>query len=502
MVNATQHLVLATIEEGARALSLRVLGAYAESLGVRTTLLRIIKPLATIGHPVTFSAREVATIARFLEEEEVTHLGFYLMTATLKPYRLLVRALRDAGFGGVVMAGGVHASLCPEESLVDGADYAVRGPGELALEAILAAEEPVSIPGLVWRENGELRVNAQSAEQRIDLDSIPYQLLRFDQDKVLLEGKLRPYTRKVHDRFAGWGGRQYDMMTSRGCPNRCTYCCNVDRTETCRQSVDRVIGELRHLREQHPWIEGVNFQDDIFFAGPREWLDEFCRRMPAEVGLPFIVRMIPRLVTRERVEQLKAGGCHYVTMGLQGSDRINRSLYLRQENRRSFLTAAQIILRAGLYLSIDVIVHNPYETEEDLREVAETLNALPRPNWGVVTLALTPFPRTELHRRLEEDGLLERVAADPYDSMLLASRPGAYLTPRFWLLVMKTLLPVVSPEVGARLIALDPSRPENVASAENLARRVLRAKRASAWLRKRAPWLYRRLERAQRRMAK
>jgi len=502
VVCVVKHLVLATIEEGVRALSIRVLGAYAESSGVRTTLLRIIKPLATFGHPVTFSTREVATIARFLEARKVTHLGFYLMTATWKPYQLLVQALRDTGYGGIVVAGGVHATLCPEESLVDGADYAVQGPGELALEAILKEERPTNIPGLVWRENGDIRVNAQSATQRLALDSIPYQLLRFDRDEVLLAGKLRPYTRKIHERFAGWGGKQYDMMTSRGCPNRCTYCCNVDRTETCRQSVDRVIGELRHVREQHPWMAGVNFQDDVFFAGPEGWLDELCRRMPREVGLPFIVRMIPRLVTRERVERLKAGGCHYVTMGLQGSDRINRTLYLRKENRESFLAAAKVVLKAGLYLSIDVIVHNPYETEEDLREVAETLNALPRPSWGVVTLALTPFPRTALRRRLEEDGMLGRVAADPYDSMLLPSRPGAYLTPRFWLLLMKTLLPVVPPTLGARLIALDPSRPENLATVERLANRVRRAQRISSWMRDRVPWLYRRLERAQRRMAR
>ena len=43
-IPASQHLVLAAIEDGVRALSIRVLGAYAESLGVRTTLLMIVRP--------------------------------------------------------------------------------------------------------------------------------------------------------------------------------------------------------------------------------------------------------------------------------------------------------------------------------------------------------------------------------------------------------------------------------------------------------------------------
>ena len=37
------HLVLVTIEEGVRALAVRALGAYAESLGHRTTLLMILR---------------------------------------------------------------------------------------------------------------------------------------------------------------------------------------------------------------------------------------------------------------------------------------------------------------------------------------------------------------------------------------------------------------------------------------------------------------------------
>lgn len=483
-----------------RALSIRVLGAYAESLGVRTTLLPIVKPLATMGSPVTFSRREVTEIARFLDAEQVTHLGVYLMTATLKPYRLLAQALRQAGYGGVIMAGGVHATLCPEESLVDGADYAVQGPGEIPLKMILDGEEPGTIPGLVWRKNGGVQANAQSSSQRMDLDALPIQLYRFDQDRVLIDGKLRLHTWKIHRAYGDWGGRQYDIMTSRGCPNQCTYCCNVNRTKTCRQSVDRVIDELKQLREKHPQIEGVNFQDDAFFAGPREWVEEFCRRMKAEVGFPFIIRMIPRLVTPERIELFKSGGCHYVTMGLQGSDRINRTLYKRQENKASFLKAAKAVLDAGLYLSIDVIVHNPYETEDDLREVARTLNSLPRPNWGVVTLPLTAFPRTALYNRFAKDERLDELATDPYDSMLIPSGTGGYLTPEFWLLIMKLLLPAVPSELGAQLVAMDPSSPTDVKNVVRLARRVQRARKLSGWLRRRMPGLYRRLTLMQRRL--
>jgi len=485
-----------------RALTIRVLGAYAESLGARVTLLVIVKPLATAGKPLVFAPSEIRRVARFLRREAVTHFGMYLMTATLKPYALLAKGLRDAGFGGVILAGGVHATLCPEESLVEGADFAVQGPGELPLKMLFEGADPATIPGLVWRRVGAVVANPQDAAQRVDLDSLPYPLFRFGRDKVLLKGRLRPYTWRVHRRFADWHGQYYDVITSRGCPYRCAYCCRVDTGAIRRASVGRVIGELTHLRAEHPEIAGVNIQDDAFFYGAEDWVKDFCRRMRAEVGLPFIVRMIPKFVTPERLELLKSGGLEYVTMGLEGSSRINRTLYKRPEDKGSFLQAARAVLDAGLHLSVDVIIDNPYEKEEDLREVAQTLNALPRPNWGVVALSLTPFPHTPLYERCAKDKMLGRFATDAYDAMLMPTKEGGYTTPHFWRVLITELLPAIGPHMAAPLIAAGPNDPKAMQTVEHLAKWTRRVSKLNAFIRDYVPFLYRFLVRRQRRLGK
>lgn len=478
------------IDEDERPVSLRVLGAYAESLGVRTTLLMIIKELASFGHPVEFTAREIGQIAGFLKKEKVTHLGFYLMTVTLKPYALLVKALRAAGFGGVIMAGGVHATLCPEESLVEGADYAVQGPGELPLKMILEGQPPESIPGLVWRQDGKIRKNAQTDAQKLDLNELPFPLFRFDRDRILADGKLQLLNWRRHTKYCSWDGRYYDMATSRGCVFKCAYCCNVNGAPVRRANVDHVIAELKNLRKIEPRITGVNIQDDSFFSGSDAWLKEFCSRMKEEVGLPFIVRMSPAFVTRERIELLKSAGLEYVTMGLEASSRLNKHIFHRHETPQSYLKAARIVLEAGVYLSTDILINNPYETEADLREVAQTLNALPRPGWGVVGLSLTPFPNTALYARCLKDKMLERFATDAYDSMLVASRPGGYITPRFWLLLNMKILPRVSGAVGEQLIEMGPGNPQAVMRVETLASYLKKSAAVTAFMRKYVPWLY------------
>ncbi len=487
---AAPHLVLATIDEEARPLSLRVLGAYAEAQGIRTTLLVLLQQLGRVGLPVDFSRAEVRQVAAFLRRENVTHLGFYLMTASLKPYTRLVTALRAAGFRGLIMAGGVHVSLCPAESLVPGADFAVQGPGELPLRMIIGGADPATIPGLVWRRNEEIVVNAVAAEQKLDLADLPLPMFRFDRDKILIKGRLRPFTWRLHEQHAGWHGRYYDLVTSRGCVYRCAYCCNVYGAPVQRASVDRVIAELVAMRRAAPGIRGVNIQDDSFYSGSEEWLREFCQRMKTEVGLPFIIRMIPRFVTPARLEMFKAAGLQYVTMGLQGSTRVNREVFNRKEDSRSFLKAAQAVLAAKLWLSIDLIVHNPYETEADLREVALTLNQLPRPHWWIVALALTPFPNTPLYARCVKDRMLDRFATDAYDSMLIPSRPGGYQTPTFWLQLIRIVLPRVSPEMGAKLIALGPQDPRAAQMVNRLAKSIEATRKATGWLRDNVPTGY------------
>jgi radical SAM superfamily enzyme YgiQ (UPF0313 family) len=385
----------------------------------------------------------------------------------------------------------VHVALCPEESLVDGANYAVQGPGERPVQMILEEADPATVPGLVWRSGGQVHVNRTSPAQKLDLDDLPLPLFRLDRDWVLLKGKVRVLSRAVLRRYGGWHGFYYDLVTSRGCVYNCAYCCNVDGAPVRRSSVDRVMAELKNVRATAPWISGINIQDDSFYTGSDEWVAQFCARMKTDVDLPFIVRMIPRYVSAERLATLSDAGLEYVTMGLETSSRLNKQLFNRPETVQTFLKAARAVLDAGLLLSIDVLVDNPYETEADLREVAETLNALPRGNWGIVALSLTPFPNTPFYRRCVKDRFLDRFATDAYDAMLMPSRPDGYRTPRFWKLLITTVLPRVNAQIGARLIAAGPAHPPAVQIVERLASAITRTARITTRLRDETPLLYR-----------
>jgi len=105
-------------------------------------------------------------------------------------------------------------------------------------------------------------------------------------------------------------GRQYHIMTQRGCPYSCSFCIESEYQEMFgkkdslrRRSVDLVIAELVQAKRKHD-VEAVMFYDDVFTVN-RRWLREFAPRYKAEVGLPFWCYTYPRTTRPEDMRLLR-----------------------------------------------------------------------------------------------------------------------------------------------------------------------------------------------------
>ena len=178
-------------------------------------------------------------------------------------------------------------------------------------------------------------------------------------------------------------------------------------------------------------------------------------------------------------------------MGLEGSDRVNREVYNRKETSDSFLKAARTVLDVGT-LALDRL-HHPQPLRDRRRICGRSrraLNALPRPNWWIVCLSLTPFPGHAALRPLRaRTGCWTGLPPTP-TTPCSSRRPGGYRTPAFWLDLITVVLPNVNPALGERLIAAGPEDPQNAATVRSLAKWFRIAKQTTGWLRDRTPWLY------------
>ncbi len=328
-------------------------------------------------------------------------------------YQLAGRISRrvKASIDPVVVWGGIHPQTCPEDSLQH-CDIVASGEGEYVLVELTdrmgLGRDYTDVRG-TWVKSGGGIVKNPPRMLIPDLDLLP-------PTDLSSAGKYYLGTNAWRD-VADWDRRAvgYDIMMVRGCPFECTFCIhNFTRTATQglgtyvrRRSVDHVMTELRAAKAARPNLRTVAFSDDIF-APARPWLEEFCARYKAEIGLPFIMYSYPRMVDEKRVQLMRPAGLWATTMGIQsGSARIRRDYYERETSNEEILNAAWLLHKHGVILNFDFIGDNPYETDADREETVDLLCKLPKPFYFNY-FSLTYFPGVDLTNWALRDGLIQR----------------------------------------------------------------------------------------------
>ena len=201
------------------------------------------------------------------------------------------------------------------------------------------------------------------------------------------------------------------MITTRGCPFNCGYCANASLSKVYgrkvrERSVENCMEELRSVKKD-PYVLYINFQDDCFFVHDREWIKRFCKEYKKDVHLPFIVRAIPTLLDREKLFMLRDAGLSVVIMGIQSaSDRVNFYIYNRQIKFQSVKKAAELISEVKALPYYEMIVDNPYETEEEMIETIDSMITLRKP-YTISLAHLTFFPGTPLTERALNDKIVD-----------------------------------------------------------------------------------------------
>ncbi len=329
----------------------------------------------------------------------------------MKP-SLLGRKIRQEFPGIPIVIGGVHCTMVPEEVARDGVekglwDYICLGEGEYAMkklaERIERGGDTSSIPN-IWVIRGK-KIYRNRLGVFTDISSLPRK------DYFLFE--LERITREK----GGW----LSMLTSRGCPYRCSYCFNREivklymekgevrssREYLRRYPVQRIMDELRELKKMLPSLKVIIFDDDLFTLHKGYVLD-FCRHYRENgIGLPFVVNAHVQSFDAEIARALAEAGCIIVKFGLEsGSPRVRREILERPMSNEKIARTFEICENHGLHSSAFIMLGLPTETREELME---TVSLCGRVKMGRFRWALFfPFPGTRAHAIAEEKGLIDR----------------------------------------------------------------------------------------------
>ena len=400
------RVLFVSFQENSDVIGVKYLHAYLRSKDHESAILLV---------PGEGSA-DVAAAEDYVVAYRPEALCYSAMSYEFDRARRFARELRERFDGCPTVIGGIHATADPEACL-DVADVVVRGEGEETLVELLEVlrdgrlDGLDAVAGIVFKRDGQV-VHTPVRPPMQDPDTLPYPGHLPEAMAVVHGGRVRPLRDPaIRKRYVRYRGTFLSVVSSRGCPYACTYCCNsalkglYGATRVRMRDADRVVDEIVQEVREFPGILYVNFQDDCFLMHPIEWVARFAERYGKEVGIPFIVRTTPRHITREKLEVLKAAGLRWVFMGLQtGSDRVNEQVYQRYVTAEQFLEAARTISSLGLCPWYDIILDNPYETEQDHLATIDLLLRTPHP-FQFDLFSLDYFPGTELRRRALADGI-------------------------------------------------------------------------------------------------
>jgi anaerobic magnesium-protoporphyrin IX monomethyl ester cyclase len=289
--------------------------------------------------------------------------------------------------------GGPHVGIYPEITLsLSFVDSVIVGDGEYPFLNLcnMIAEDATSntIPGLHFKQwgvaKGEL---CYYVEKQIDEVPIP--------DRTFLD--IKKYSSVL-----GKSSFTTTMITSRGCPNSCTFCKLRFQKTLCR-SAESILEEFRQIEELG--IGEVEIYDDTFTWSERRLLAICEGLIKQKNSVKWAVRDRVSNADPEVLKLMNRAGCNRIHYGVESGverilKRIKKNITLEQA-RNAVMWAKNANMTVLAYFMFG----NLDETIEDMHKTIAFAIELD-PHYCEFSITI-PYPGTELYREALSAGIIQ-----------------------------------------------------------------------------------------------
>ncbi|MCX4245087.1 B12-binding domain-containing radical SAM protein [Paraliomyxa miuraensis] len=332
--------------------------------------------------------------------------------------RALLAAIRRRHPEVLLVAGGENASAYWEHMLrqCPALDACVRGEGEASMLELVAAwseGRPLeSVAGVAVRVDGRPTQTPDRPRLRT-LDAWP----RPAWDLFPLEPYLR---HRGHGGVAR--GRSLPLLTSRGCPYRCTFCSSPSMWTTRYERRDpaRVVDELEDLVARH----GIDNFDlhDLTALLTKRWILAFCDELQRR-GLR-VTWQLPSGTRAEAIDdevaaRLYDAGCRNFCYAPESGSEATLERIGKRVRLPVLLRSLRGAVEAGLRTEANIIIGFPHERAADLlASVGLCLRLATVGLHSLSVMVFAPYPGSEEYRRLCEAGRITHDDLYLYGSLL------------------------------------------------------------------------------------
>lgn len=322
--------------------------------------------------------------------------------------------------GCTVIVCGADATDHPAEYLAAGADFVLRGEGEVTLGELVdqlsgrTLEHLAETPGLAYRvpaRAGESLVITSPRDDIRDLDSLPFPAW----DLVDIE-RYRKIWLERHGYFS------MNLATTRGCPFHCNWCAKpIWGQRYHSRSPENAAAEVAWLKEvyspDHLWIV-----DDIFGLRPG-WVQRFADLLEEKgVKIPFkCLNRVDLLLREGEIEALRRAGCHTAWVGAESGAQHILEAMDKGTRVEQIYEAARRLREAGIRVGFFLQFGYPGESWEDILKTMKMVWEC-RPDDIGMSVSY-PLPGTRFHEAVKAQLGVQQNWIDSNDLAMLYQGP-------------------------------------------------------------------------------
>lgn len=294
----------------------------------------------------------------------------------------------------VIVAGGIHPSLYPQETLMEfQAQAVIIGSGERTLAEIVEQchkRDFSAVKGICYLKDGLPRLSpTRPLEKDINWIPLPARHLLRESDFIM------------DNRLATTDIRMTHVLLSRGCPFSCRFCTVLQKKIQYR-SKNSIRKEFEYLKDAYH-IDGFVIVDDNFVVN-KSYVKQICKTIE-DLNLKWSVLSRVDTVDYELLEIMHNAGCIEIKFGVESGNeeilsRMGKNISVNQIKKAITLTSA-----VGIGVKIFLVHGFPGENRITTQDTISLLSEIAPMVDRVSLFRFVPLPGSYVFRNAKQFNL-------------------------------------------------------------------------------------------------
>lgn len=329
-------------------------------------------------------------------------------TPSIKYDLLTAKSLKEKINGVLTVLMGSHPTFFHREIMKENSfvDVICRGEFDLTVRdlalALMKGENLDKVKGITYRDSDGIRINED--RPLIDnLDELPF--------------PARDIVKNEHYRQGTFTGKHCTtIVSSRGCPHRCTYCLwprTLYGKRFRARSPENVVDEIEEVVEKYH-VDEIYFDDDSLALNRRRML-EVCRLInERNIQVKWIPQCRVDSMDEEVLRAMKKAGCHYIRFGVESGSQKMLDIMKKGTTLAKIENAFKLCRKIGIKTQAFFLFGIPGETQATVRETIEFAKKL-KPDSAQFAVVI-PHPGTELYQICKNNDWLKYTTWEDFSS--------------------------------------------------------------------------------------